>query len=464
MKTEADIIIIGAGPAGLSAAAAAAGQGLEVLVLDEQPSLGGQIYRNIEKAPKERIKILGKDYSRGKLLAERFRKSHAGYQGNTMVWRIDHDGRVCFSHEGRARQIQGEKIILATGAMERPVPFSGWTLPGVMGVGALDANFKSSGTVPEGPVVMAGSGPLILSAAVHLIRQGVEITAILETTPTANIPASLAHVGQALKRPDYLFKGLAMMAALKRAGIPIIRGVTSYKALGNDQVDRVVYRTAKGPGELAARVLVVHEGIIPRTDFSCQAGLDHTWNPVQKYWHPKTNVFGKTRENAIYVAGDGAFVHGGISASLKGELAALDIAWDLKLVPDRIKKAAMKRIKKKLVKEFFPRPFVDALYKPRPGLYDLEDDTLVCRCEGVRAGDIRGALDQGCREPNEIKALTRCGMGPCQGRMCGPALCELIAHHTGTDISQIPVLNIRPPVRNISLEELAGIDLLEPVV
>lgn len=459
---KADVIIIGAGPAGLAAASTAAEHGLETLVLDEQPSLGGQIYRNIERASKDRVNILGKDYSQGRLLIQRFRKSHAGYQGNTLVWRIDPDGRICFSHDGQARQIEGKKIILATGAMERPVPFPGWNLPGVMGVGALDANLKSSGTIPDGPVVMAGSGPLILSSAVHLIRQGVEIAGILDTTPADNILAGLAHMVPALKRPGYLFKGLAMIGALKRARVRIIRGVTSYKALGDDQLDRVAYLGAKGKGELAARILLVHEGIIPRTDFTRQLGLDHAWNPVQKYWHPVINLSGKTQMDKIYVAGDGAFVHGSISAALKGELAALDIAWELKAVPDRQKGAALKRIRKQLAAELSPRPFVDAIFKPRSGLYDLDDNTLVCRCEGISAGDIREALDQGCRDPNEIKALTRCGMGPCQGRMCGPALCELIAHHLGTDVSQLPVLNIRPPVRNISLAELADIDLLEP--
>ena len=149
MNTHRDIIIIGAGPAGLSAAIAAAGYGLDVLVVDEQPSLGGQIYRNIERASDHSLAILGPDYGQGLTLVERFRTSKAEYLGNAIVWRIDPNGNICFSRAGKSMEINAKHILIATGAMERPVPFKGWTLPGVMGAGAVDANFKSSNMVPR---------------------------------------------------------------------------------------------------------------------------------------------------------------------------------------------------------------------------------------------------------------------------------------------------------------------------
>jgi thioredoxin reductase len=173
MENFRDIIIIGAGPAGLSAAVTASEYGLDVLVLDEQLSLGGQLYRNIERASKDKTKILGPDYGQGLFLAEKFRKSKADYMGNAIVWRIDPNGNICFSTKGTSFEINAKNIIIATGAMERPVPFPGWTLPGVMGAGAVDANFKSSSIIPNGPVVLAGSGPLLLSTAGHLASLGI---------------------------------------------------------------------------------------------------------------------------------------------------------------------------------------------------------------------------------------------------------------------------------------------------
>jgi NAD(P)H-nitrite reductase large subunit len=164
---------------------------------------------------------------------------------------------------------------------------------------------------------------------------------------------------------------------------------------------------------------------------------------------------------AIHVAGDGAFVHGGIAAQFKGSLAALDIAASLNAISRQKKTAAIRRIKQRLHHELAPRPFVDALYQPRPNLYRLPPDTLICRCEAVTAGDIHQAIAEGCRDPNEIKAMTRCGMGPCQSRMCGNALAEITADFLKLETRDLNSLSIRPPVRNISLAELAELNVLE---
>jgi len=324
MNTFRDIIIIGAGPAGLSAAVAAAGYGLDVLVLDEQPCLGGQIYRNIERASDHTLAILGPDYGQGLALVERFRTSKAEYLGNAIVWRIDPNGNICFSRQGKSMEINAKHILIATGAMERPVPFAGWTLPGVMGAGAVDANFKSANMVPQGPVVLAGSGPLLLYTAVHLVSFGVAIAAVLDTTPLGNIVPCIPVVPKALIRPDYLLKGLGMMVNLKLAGIRYVRGVTEYKAHGSDCLDHVSFKTSGNSGSLDAGVLVVHEGIVPRCDLTRQIGIAHLWDPVQRYWYPKTTKLGRTEIKAIHVAGDGAFVHGGVAAQLKGAFAAMD--------------------------------------------------------------------------------------------------------------------------------------------
>jgi thioredoxin reductase/bacterioferritin-associated ferredoxin len=461
MKTFRDIIIIGAGPAGLSAAVAASGYGLDVLVVDEQPSLGGQIYRNIERASDHTLATLGPDYSQGLSLVDRFRASQAEYLGNAIVWRIDPNGNICFSRAGKSMEINAKHILIATGAMERPVPFKGWTLPGVMGAGAVDANFKSSNMVPRGPVVLAGSGPLLIYTAVHLVSFGVTITAVLDTTPPGNFLPCLPSVPKALRRPDYLLKGLGMMVNLKLAGIHYVRGVSEYKAHGSDCLDRVSFKTSGNSGTLDAGVLVVHEGIVPRCDLTRQIGIAHLWDPVQRYWYPKTTALGRTEMKAIHVAGDGAFVHGGVAAQLKGAFAAMDIAEALKALPKQNKNGVACRIKQRLYRELAPRPFVDALYKPRPNLYRLPSDTLVCRCEAVTAGDIHQAIAEGCRDPNEIKAMTRCGMGQCQGRMCGIALAEITTDFLKLEPGDLKSLSIRPPVRNISLSELAGLSLLE---
>ncbi|MDP4979876.1 MAG: FAD-dependent oxidoreductase, partial [Desulfobacterales bacterium] len=181
MSHHHDVIVIGAGPAGLSAGACLAEMGLDVLTLDEQNRIGGQIYRNIEAAPQERLKILGEDYAKGIEVAKRFRKSGAAYENGASVWQVEPDGKICYSRLGASRQVRANYVIVATGAMERPVPIPGWTLPGVMGAGAANNLAKEAGLLPSGRVVLAGSGPLLLLEASLLVEKGVHIAAILET-------------------------------------------------------------------------------------------------------------------------------------------------------------------------------------------------------------------------------------------------------------------------------------------
>ncbi len=461
MDNLRDVIVIGAGPAGLSAGASAAEFGLDVLVLDEQPVPGGQIYRNIERADDETLTLLGKDYAAGRALVERFRKSTAEYIGGAIVWNVESNGIVSFSKAGMSSQARAKFVIIAIGASERPVPFPGWNLAGVMGVGAIDANFKSSGTLPDGPVVLCGSGPLLLLIVGHLAKLKVEIRAVLDTTPLGNMVSALPLLPRALRRSDYLLKGIGMLLNLKRSRLQYHRNVTTCTAHGNGHLERVSFVANGETRQLDSGMLLVHEGIVPRCDFTHLLGLKHLWNPVQRYWYPETNLFGATVNDRIYVAGDGAFVHGGIASSLKGSLAAFDIARRLKVTQSRENADALGKLRSELTSELSPRPFVDALYQPRQGLYRVPDDTLVCRCEEVTAGDIRQVIREGCREPNEIKALTRCGMGNCQGRMCGAGLAEIVAGELSIDACDLQPLNIRSPVRNLPLAELAGMELLK---
>ncbi len=460
MNSLRDIIVVGAGPAGLSAATRAADFGLDVLVLDEQPAPGGQIYRNIERADDQTLKNLGPDYTLGRTLVDQFRESTAAYMGGAIVWDIEANGIVSFSKAGVSSQARAKYVIIAIGATERPVPFPGWNLAGVMGVGGIDANFKSSGTIPAEPVVISGSGPLLLLIIGHLVDLGVEIRAVFDTTPKGNMLSALPLLPRALRRSDYLLKGVGMLLNLKRSKIQYHPNVTSLTAHGKDQLQSVSFTVNGATHKLESDMLLVHEGIVPRCDFTRLLGLKHRWDAIQRYWYPETNLFGATENGGIYVAGDGAYVHGGISAGLKGSLAAFDIALRLKVPQTSKQAAALHRLKKELSSELAPRPFVDALYKPRPDLYRVRDETIVCRCEEVTAGDIRQAIREGCREPDEIKALTRCGMGHCQGRMCGAGLAEIAAGELSIETCELQPLNIRSPVRNLPLAELAGMELL----
>jgi thioredoxin reductase/bacterioferritin-associated ferredoxin len=454
-----DVIVIGAGPAGLSAASCLAEMGLDVLCLDEQTKPGGQIYRNIQDAPSKRRELLGDDYEAGDDIVNRFLSSGAAYEDRAMVWQAEADGRICYSRFNKSKQIRANHIIAATGAMERPMPIPGWTLPGVMGAGAANNLTKEAGLTPEGRVVLAGNGPLLLLEASLLIKKGVKIDAILEISPKLPSVKSVPHAPKALLRTDFLWKGISLLREIKKANIPHYKGVSNIQALGKEQLEIVTAENGSEKLSIKTDMLLLHFGVIPNTHLFRQIGCKLAWHSDQRYWFPECDPWGRTSCEQIFAAGDGARVSGAIAARYKGEIAALEVARCSGIIPeyerDRLALPLLKAIKH----DHWPRPFVDSLYAPRPDQFTFDDDTILCRCETISVRDIKKMVNEGVRELNEIKCITRAGMGPCQGRMCGSAIAEVIAWHTRSSPDEAGLLTIRPPLKPIPLEEVAAMDV-----
>ncbi len=459
MGQHHDVIVIGAGPAGLSAGACLAEMGLDVLILDEQRRIGGQIYRHIEAAPPERVALLGDDYAHGLEVAKRFRKSGAAYEHSASVWQVEADGTLCYSRLGQSKQIWANFIIVATGAMERPVPIPGWTLPGVMGAGAANNLTKEAGLNPEGRVVLAGSGPLLLLEATLLVKKGVQIAAIFETTPVIPPAPAYPRAPKALLRPDFLWKGVAMLREIKKAGIPHYKGATHIRAQGQHRVEAVEALCNGKRRRIQTDMLLLHFGVIPNTHIFRQIGCKMAWKPDQRYWHPVCDEWGHTNCRRIFAAGDGAVIGGALAAQYKGELAALEAARCSGIIPDYERDQLAAPIWKALQHDHWPRPFVDAIYAPRPEHFTFEDETVVCRCENITVADLRRVIKEGVQELNEVKIVTRSGMGPCQGRMCGPALAEVIAAERHLPAEKAGRLNIRPPLKPVPLGEVADMEI-----
>ncbi len=460
MKGKYDALVIGAGPAGLACSAELAARGLDVAVLDEQASPGGQIYRNITKASAKQHTILGADYSEGLEVIKAFKEATPDYFPQTRVWQAEPTGDVYLSHDGRSRKMSADYLVLSTGAMERAVPFPGWTLPGVMTCGGLSNLFKDSSLSPSEPVVLAGSGPLLWLVAEHLFALDAPVAAILDTTPLTQIFPAMKHLPRALRRFDFLMKGVKMIAQVQIAAmkkkVRVHRGVTKLRAEGGDKLERVKAICGRKKLSFDAGILLVNEGIIPNTSLLRQVGCAHKWNPVQRFWHPHVSIDGRTNLPSVFVAGDGNFVHGAKAAEFKGRLTGLTIAREMHRISSLEYEEQSAPVRKRLQRELYPRPFIDVLYAPRKELYSLPEDTIVCRCEGVTAGRIHSLLEDGYTDHNEIKAIIRCGMGPCQGRMCSSAVFEMIARFSAIPPSKIRQHRLRPPVKPVSLLELAN--------
>lgn len=453
--TEFDVAVVGAGPAGMAAAASAAERGLTVALLDENAGLGGQIYRAIAATPVREGKVLGPDYWRGRALVERLSGSAVQYLPRTSVWSLrasEQMVEVGVADEQAARILRARYAVVATGAMERPFPIPGWTLPGVMTVGAAQTLLKASGIAPAGEAVLAGSGPLLYLYAHQLIAAGAPPALILDTTPRDNWRQALKHLPGFLSSA-YLRKGIDLLRIVKRH-VQVIRHVTALKAEGDEQVREVVWQRGRGEERRRTDLLLLHQGVVPTISLWSAAGCAAHWDQSQACWHADIDPWGQSSQSRIFVAGDGAAIEGAEAAALRGELAAARIAC---LLGHSEERAPAQALRKSLAARLRGRAFLDALYRPADWARRPQGETIVCRCEEISAARIVEATRQGCSGPNQLKTYIRCGMGPCQGRQCGLTVTELMAHEKALEPSAIGRFRLRPPVKPLSLGALATV-------
>ena len=457
-----DVAVIGAGPAGLAAATRAAGAGLSVVLLDEQETVGGQIYRAIERSDAQRREILGPDYVAGAALAEAFARSGARYEPNASVWQVTRERSVHYLKDGKTGSFEAKRVVLATGALERPFPIPGWTLPGVLTAGAAQILLKSAGEVPADPPVLVGCGPLLYLLGWQYVRAGVPIRALVDTTRHEDRWRAKRHMISALRAWPYLAKGLQLLRALREAGVPIHEGADDLRiegAPGDDGTDRahaLSFSVRGVPQRIEASVFLLHQGVVPNTQFSWSLRATHHWDDAQLCFTPQTDAWGELDVAGIFVAGDGGGIAGAQAAEAQGELSALAIAAQLGALDQTTRNHNAAPLLRRLAEVKRIRPFLDTLYRPRDENRVPQDDVQVCRCEEVTAGDVRRFVELGCQGPNQVKSFGRCGMGPCQGRLCGLTVTEVIAEARKVSPATVGYYRIRPPIKPLTLGELAG--------
>jgi NADPH-dependent 2,4-dienoyl-CoA reductase/sulfur reductase-like enzyme len=448
-----DAAVVGAGPAGLAAAAACARAGLRCVLFDEQQQPGGQIYRGITSSPFARDTVLGADYWRGADLVGAAPDSGAHYVPGAIVWGLLRPDELAVSIGGITRQIRAARIILATGAIERPFPIQGWTLPGVMTAGATQILLKTSGLAPSGRTVLAGCGPLLWLLAWQYLNAGVRLDAILDTTAPANWSRALRHAAAFATSP-YLAKGIRLMLAVRRA-VRVIGGVIEIKAEGRDRLEAVSYRTRRSVERLPADALLLHQGVVPNVNLALSANVAHRWSDTQLCFVPCIDRDGATDVPHIAIAGDGAGIAGAEAAEARGRLAG--IAAVRALTGKHLLVEEERAARRLLHKYQRGRTFLDLLYQPAADFRCPRGDIVVCRCEEVTARQIIDTVALGCPGPNQMKVFLRCGMGPCQGRFCGLTVTELIAQARGVPCDKVGYYRLRPPVKPITLGEIAGL-------
>ncbi len=399
-----DLLIIGAGPAGIAAAVTAAEQGASVTVIDDNHAPGGQIWRG---------------EFHGKPWYDRFQKVKLNIISDARVIAV-HGNAVVIEQGAAARTIHWNKVILATGARELFLPFPGWTLPGVTGVGGLQALVKSGLVIRNKRVAVAGSGPLLLAAAAYLRAKGADLVMIAEQVPTA----ALMRFGMELRKHPKKLKQAAALQ-LQLLGVPYVRDCYVEHATGKGKLETLQFRQGSKTFTEEVDYAAIAYGFTPETELAAAFGCEILAHGV---WVDKRQ---QTSIQNVYCAGESTGIGGVDVALLEGELAGLAAC-----------RKPTKHLLPLLAREQHFASLLNQTFSPRPGLKHLcTADTIVCRCEDVTYQVLRQQPDS-----RTAKLQTRCGMGPCQGRICGPANTFLFGWEQGS---------VRPPILPARMATLA---------
>ncbi len=470
---NADVIIVGCGPSGMAAAVELATAGCSVLVMDMQPAPGGQIFRNLEANTRGRnpgsksvLAALGPSYRAGVALIERFRACKGiDYRSQTTVWEVRPDGTVGWLRGMEAGYVRAPCVLLAHGAMERPAPFPGWTLPGVMTAGAVQTLLKAGNLKPSGNIVLAGTGPLLLLLATQLCHLGVKPALIGRTDNFSHSLKAMRHLRGGGLSP--VIKGVGWLARLKAKGVRTVSGLTHLAAEGARKVEAVSFAAGGRRERLPCDLLIVHDGIVPAIDIPNGAGLALQWDQTNASWRPHTTTDGlatpalppelEPDHCAIRITGDARRIGGADAAMAHGRLAAQAI-----LAEQGKGSGITPQHRKAVRKALSVRPFLDTAFPPGLSASLPDDATIVCRCEELSAGTLRAKIHAGFNNMDALRGETRCGMGPCQGRNCMVSAARLImeAHNTSGPVP--PTFRGRPPIRPLPLGALASLTGLDP--
>ena len=460
-ERETDLLVVGAGPAGLSAALAAADVGLRVVVIDEYPQPGGQFYKQLSAAfvVKDRSR-LPSDYTKGDGLLARVRAASIEVLNEALVWASFEPGTCSVRHRGELGTIRWRSAVIATGASERAAAFPGWDLPGVMTPGGAQTLVKTQQVLPGQRIVLAGSGPFLMPVATTLIEAGANVIGIYEATrPTEWV----RHATRVFGHRERMAEAARYWRTIRRARVPVRFGHVVVRTEGNEGVERVVLMQCDRDGATVpgterierADTLCASYGFVPAVQVTRALGCEHRYDARKGGWIPVHDETMQTSVAQVYVAGEVAGIGGAHAAMAEGRLAALGAARQLgkevssQALADAQRERSRHRRFADLVAEVFAiKPRVREL---------ITEDTIVCRCEEVNARAVRGAALQWGANVNFVKGITRCGMGYCQGRICGPLVEDLTAAALGVPPQDVESFHVRSPIKPVTVSELASL-------
>ena len=417
LSLEVDIIIVGAGPAGLNAAIEAANYGANIVVIDEREESGGQYYKPRTKGFRGKTKE-DRQHLEGLKLRARAHESKVKFFTGQTVWYARKENGIfelrCSSKEQQV-QLFSSALILCTGAFEIPTVVPGWTLPGVTTIGAAQTMVRRYGVVPKGRGLIAGNGPLGLQLVHEMIKLGKNQITLAER---ANFKSGSALFKTAFYSPQLFLKGVGYRLSAMKSRVPVMSGWEIEKVLGNDKVEAALIRNIKSNSKLELPVdfIAAGEGFAPQSELSRLLGVPTKVDPVSKQIIPIRADDCSTSISNLWIAGDAGGMGGAELAEIQGKIAAHGALKNLSYEISG-KELNSRSLSYKRVKNF--QAALWSLY--RAPVRDLpKENFIICRCEQVSLQHLKNAINCGAHDLGSIKRETRLAMGRCQGRYCIP--------------------------------------------
>jgi thioredoxin reductase/bacterioferritin-associated ferredoxin len=456
------LTVVGAGPAGIMAAFTAAEAGVEVTIIDENPLPGGQYYRQspsefgISDPVAAHSGRPEADALYSKLAHPRIKTIY-----NTTVWGVFGQRMLALADSNQSFLLQADRIIIATGAYDRPLAFPGWTLPGVFGAAATLRMVKTQWLLPGQRVLLAGLGPLQLALADTLLKLGVEVVCVAEAAAPLN---SWRHLPKFWGHWDRLGEAYAYLNTLRKHKVPLLFNQAIVEASGKDHVESATIASLDRQGapirgterRFEVDTVCLGYGLLPSMQLASALGCGLRYDTNLGWFVPAHNEKMETTQPGIFVAGDVTDSGGAKVAIAEGRVAGIVAAYQLGHLDETKLKERLRPAMAELVHYNRLANALQAIYAYRPGLsYLAQDDTLLCRCEEVTRGQVKQALASGAIDLHQVKLYTRTGMGYCQGRFCSVLIAPLISQATGQPLSDVQPFTVRPPIQPIPIHVLA---------
>ena len=467
-----DVLVVGAGAAGLSAAAAAADRGANVLLLDERSTPGGQYYKQVNRGLRVPAADLDEQQASGQALIQRAIAAGVNVRSGAEVWgAFSVDDVRATTRSGTSLRISARCIVLAPGAYERGLPMPGWTLPGYLTTGAAQTLLRAYRVLPGARILVSGNGPLNLQVAAELARAGATVVAVADLGRPRSLRNGLSSAALALYAPGVAIRGLRYMSELRRSGTKLLWGSAVIGAFGASRVEsaRVASIDSAGrpvPGserEYEVDSVCAGFGLMPSVELARLLGCAISFDQHRRQLLTTSDAVGRTSVEGVWIAGDGGGVGGAPLAQAQGIRAGHSVADALNLPASggaRREAAAAKRSQGR--NERIQRR-VNRLYSaPHLTVELTEPDTVICRCESVSMGQITDALEAGVQHIGTIKRMTRAGMGKCQGRYCGALLAELQAARSGKTLDDRDFFAPRSPAKPVRIGDVARVEQEPP--